>query len=125
MREHLFKRCNLLLGVVSSIINKNIDARDGLSHSFPKLPVALITDQYLNPVRPIGLASLLYVDTVHLATFAEVLSPHREAAPAINPDLHHMDIAANKSCKVAMIDIKVMSPLPNARPLGEIIEIVP
>jgi hypothetical protein len=60
-----------------------------------------------------------------VALIPEVSPPHLEAAAAENANLEHVDFGADKTREVAMIDLEIMLPFPDAGAFAMALEIIP
>src|SRR6266446_606849 len=114
MGEHLFERYDLLLRQMAPVIHQNVNGTDLLPKPLPKFGIRLVTDKDLCAIVFIGFASRFNVDSINPAAGAKIFFPHVETSAAINSYFDHMHLAANELAKVAMIDFKIMGPLPDA-----------
>ena len=76
---------------------------------------SLVANEYLSPFILIDLAVLFDVDSDDSRFRAEVVSPHSEATAAVNTNLKHMDISADELLKMTVVNVEVVSPLPDSR----------
>jgi hypothetical protein len=60
-----------------------------------------------------------------LASRAEVMPPHPQAAAAINADLDHVGVASDELGEVSAIDLEIMRPFPDAGPFPMRFEVLP
>ena len=96
MWKHLFKTSNLLLRVMAAVVDQYIEKRYGLSHRSPKCSVALVTNKNFYAICFVNLTSGFNIDAEYLAFVPKILSPHLETAAAVDPNLHYMNIGADK-----------------------------
>src|SRR5215831_15301265 len=101
---------------MASVVDDNIERRNVLLESPPKLSAGLISNIDLNPVRLICFARWLNIDPIDLAVLAEIVAPHLQTSTTVDAYFKNPCGSATESSKVAMIDIKIMSPFPYSGP---------
>lgn len=116
MGEHLLKRCDLLMDKVAAVIDNHIKRWNFGTHALPKSSICLIPDQNGDSLSFIDAAGRFDVHTEDTAAIAEIGTPHVEAAAAIDADFENVDWFADKLGKMAIIDVKVVLPLPQTWP---------
>src|ERR1700704_730528 len=115
MREQFFQGDELLFRKVPSIVDDDIDKGCGLLHVRPERPIGLVTDENLCPLVFKGATRLMDIPPVDFSVLSKILFPHQKTAAAVNTDLQHVDLSTDESVKVSLIDIEIVSPLPNSR----------
>src|SRR5262245_19360229 len=76
MRQDLFERRDLLLGVMPAVVDHDIDARNLALEARPKVAIILISDEDARAVVLVRLASGLDVDSEHVAARNGISFPH-------------------------------------------------
>jgi|SRR6185312_17405857 len=114
MAEHLFEGNPLLIVFVAPVVDYDIQQRDLLPDAPPKAAIRLIADQYLDTLALIAATCRLDVNPIDVRTGPKIVLPHIEAATAVNPDLHNVDIFISELFKVAVVNVEIMNPLPDA-----------
>jgi hypothetical protein len=109
--------------LVSAVVDQNVHHGHGLPEPFPEPPVGLIAnvDRRLDVlIHPAG---WLDVHPVKPTARPEVVLPHQQTAAAVDADLDDRDLATDELVQVAVIEFKVMQPLPHPRSFLHAIEI--
>ena len=114
VRQHFLKSGNLLLRKMSAVINQNINRTNLISKVTPKGAVCLIAYEDSRLRVFIGFASRLNVDAINMASRPKILFPHVETSAAIYTYFDNVHFPAHELAEVAMIDLKVVGPLPDA-----------
>jgi GT2 family glycosyltransferase len=114
VRQHGLERRDLLVGLVPAIVDQHVDLRHFNAESSPECRVRLVPDEDRGPVAFVGATIRLDVDAVHAAALTEVVAPHFEASTAVDPDLHDVYLTTDEPCEVALINLEVVTPLPDA-----------
>jgi hypothetical protein len=55
------------------------------------------------------------IHPVDFSVLSKILFPHQKTAAAINTDLEYVDLSTDESAKVSLMDVEIVSPLPNSR----------
>jgi hypothetical protein len=110
---------------MAAIVDENIYNRVVFLESLPERPISLVTDIDFGVFVLVDLGVRLYVHSVHGAIIPEVVPPHPKATATVYTDLKDMYVTTDELAEVAMIDIKVVVPFPDARPFTIGIEIRP
>ena len=90
-RQKFLKSDDLVLGKVTAIVDDDVNSGNFLPEAFSKFPVALVADEYVYGVAFIGFAGWFDINAEDLAARAEIISPHFQAAAAIDADLQDAD----------------------------------
>jgi hypothetical protein len=117
MGKHLFQRHQLLFGFVAAIVDEDVNPRMLMLESLPEPAIRLVAYRDARPIVLVHPARFLDVDAVDLALRAEILSPHRKAASAVNPDFEHVHLASHELAEMPMVELEVVDPFPDARTL--------
>ena len=96
-----------------TIVNHDVNLRCGLAKPSPELSAFLIADEHVYSLILVRFACVFDVDPEDLASFAEVLKPHGKASTAVDAYLQQINGRAPKLAEVAVIRVKIVSPLPN------------
>ena len=75
----------------------------------------LVTDENLYPLVFKGPTRLMDIHAVDFSVLSKILFPHQKTAAAINTDLEYVDLSTDESAKVSLMDVEIVSPLPNSR----------
>jgi hypothetical protein len=75
----------------------------------------LVTDENLCPLVFKGPTRLMDIHAVDFSVLSKILFPHQKTAAAINTDLEYVDLSTDESAKVSLMDVEIVSPLPNSR----------
>jgi hypothetical protein len=98
VRQKLFQRRDLLVILMSTIINYDINERNLGAKLLPKFPVRLIADMHFDELALVRFAGRLYIHAVNRTRRAEVMSPHSQTPAAVNANFDDRDIAADELC---------------------------
>ena len=113
VRKQLFKRDDLVLGEMATIVDHDIQRWNFLFEPFPKTPIALIANEYPDGVAFIGSTRRLDIDPVDPATRSEIILPHFQAAATVDSYLQNVDFTIPKAAEMSVVNIKVVDPLPD------------
>lgn len=117
MRQHFLKSGNLLFRKMSAVINQNVNRTNLISKVFPKAAVCLIAYEDSRPLVFICFAGRLNVDAINMASRPKILFPHAETSAAKYTHFDNVYFASDELAKVAMVNFKVVGPLPDASAL--------
>jgi hypothetical protein len=101
---------------MSPIVDENVHHADFLFESAPKPPVGLIPDEYANRRAFIRFAGGFNIDADDLTVRPKVLSPHFQAAAAINADFYNDNVTASKTLEMPVVYVEVVIPLKDPVP---------
>src|SRR5436309_2126584 len=101
---------------MASVVNDDVENRDLLPEAPPEITVGLISNEYAHRITFVSFAGRFDVDAIYFAPRSEVVSPHLQAAATVDADFQDVCIASAKTVEVAVVDLKVVVPLPNSAP---------
>jgi hypothetical protein len=113
------------MNAVPAVVHEDVDDGDTFLESSPEAGVPLVPDEDLGELVLVALARGLQVDSEDATTWAEVVPPHLEAAAAVNADLDDVHVTAHEFGEVAVVDVEVVEPLPDATPGTVTVEEIP
>src|SRR5260221_10890219 len=99
---------------MAPIVDNDVNALNFLFEPPPEIAVALIANKHFDGVALIRLTGRLDIDAINLAARPEVIPPHLKTPAAVDPDLKNADSAVPESPEVAVVNVKVMTPLPDS-----------
>src|SRR5258708_7804601 len=100
---------------MTTIIDHNIHLRCVLLKLPPEVPVGLVSNKYPDALCLVSSTTLFNVNAVDSTAGTEIAFPHLEAAAAVYADLEDIDRFISEFGEMAIVNLKVMSPLPNPR----------
>src|SRR5687768_5747126 len=113
IREKLLKCVDLLLHGMTAIIDQDIDPGDLLRQLLQKRSVFLIANEYLHLFIFKLLAMWIDVYPEDACMRSKIMLPHLHRAPVRDAKFHNVDIAASKTGKVSIVNLKIMIPFVN------------
>jgi len=100
---------------MAAVVYDDVHLRVAGEEVAPEGGVCLVADLDLDARALIGTARRLDVDPNDATVRAEARPPHVDAAAAVNADLDDGHRQAAEFSQVALVDVAVMQPLPDAR----------
>jgi hypothetical protein len=116
VRQEGFEGLDLLSRLVATIVYDDVECRHFAKEFLPETRIGLVPDEDVDAVPLVNAASRLEIDSIKLGTGTEILSPHLEASAAEDSDFDDINTPPDELMEVSVVDIKVVPPLPDARP---------
>ena len=101
---------------MTAIIHNDVYAGSLCFELVPEVSVGLIADEHPDVIAFIRLARRFDVYAIDVATRAEIRFPHIQAATAVNADFQNVDFAPHERAEMAVVNVEVVLPLPDAGP---------
>src|SRR5262245_6061438 len=102
MRQHLLESHDLLFGLVSAVVDDDVDSGHLPAQRLPECAVGLVADEDPRALVLICFAGRLDVDAVDMTAGPEVRLPHVEASAAVHADLHEVNFLADELAEVTL-----------------------
>jgi hypothetical protein len=109
-------------GFVASVVYDHIDGWTAIDELPPERRRSLIPYKYLYTVSLESATTWIYVYSVNMRTWPEIVTPHLHASTASHTDFDYEGRLFAKTAEVFVVDLEVVSPLEDARPLRMFIE---
>lgn len=88
----------------------------------PEIHIGLVADEDLSLRIFIDAARWFYINTVNGRSRPKIVSPHIEAATAVHSDFQYPGISVAKACKMLLIDVEIVLPLPDFTSVNAAVE---
>jgi hypothetical protein len=117
MGKDLLECDNLLLVLMSPVIDRDVEGRNFLFEAGPELTIRLVASEYFDLIILIYFAIRIAVNTVDPAFWPEISLPHLQTPPSINPDLEDVDFLPDELGEVSIIYLKIVLKFPEDPPI--------